>query len=115
MENLKGDFKEMQFHFRWISSHFKAGMKIFQNLKLYLNHLSQLMVNPDFKKALEETKEIYDFFIDKKTLLFMVYNLDCESVFTEESLTSQESDATVIGKCVVHYYSCNNSIKSIAD
>ena len=90
----------MQFYFRWISSHFVAGNKIFQNLKLYLNHLSQLMVNPDFAKALQETREIFDFFIDKKTIIFMVYNLDCQAVFKEESLTSQESDASVIGECV---------------
>ena len=97
----------MQFCFRWISSHFTAGKKIFQNLQLYLNHLRSLMNNPDFQKALEETGEIFDFFIDKKTVLFMAYNLDCEGVFKEDSLISQESDASVIGKCVGHC-SCSN-------
>ena len=56
------------------------------------------MADPEFKDAVPEAQAIFNFFIDKKTLLFMAYNLDCQAVFKEESLTSQESDSSVIGK-----------------
>ena len=44
-----------------------------------------------------KAKKIRTFFIDKKVLAFMVWNLDVQSVFTKESLVSQKSDASIIG------------------
>ena len=49
-------------------------------------------------KCKRKAKKIRTFFTDKKVLSFLVWILDVQSVFTKESLISQQSDASVIGE-----------------
>lgn len=46
----------------------------------------------------KKAKKIRQFFTDKKVLAFLVWNLDVQEVYTKESLVSQKSDSSVIGK-----------------
>ena len=50
------------------------------------------------KSGVRDAKNIRDFFTDKKTLLYMVFILDLQGIFSAESLVMQHNDASFIGE-----------------
>ena len=87
--------------FRWVSSHYSAGTKFYLSWDLYMGHLLKEMeasAQHCDAKCKRKAKKIRTFFTDKKILSFFVWNLDVQSVFTKESLISQQADASVIGE-----------------
>ena len=90
------------FKIRWVSSHYRAVMKVYTHLPEIVNHLTIIKNNRDRvaygKKILKKAAKLLTFVTNKKVILLMVYNLDAQRAFSTQSKVFEASDASIIGK-----------------
>lgn len=78
----------------------QAANRVLDMWNLIIPHFQRIIDNAQKfgDAAVVTARKLLVFWSDRKVILFLNYNLDLQSVFSEESLIMQETDSTIIGK-----------------
>lgn len=86
---------------RWISSHLRAIMNIYQHHSALYLHLKEIVKNERKKfneKAVKKAGKFCNFLEDKNAILLMVFNIDVMAAFAIESKIMQRQDTSIIAQ-----------------
>ena len=93
------------FKIRWVSSHYRAVMKVYKHLPEIIDHLRMIAHSTDRiahgKRVKKRATKLLAFLTNKNVILLMVYNLDAQRAFSTQSKLFEASDASIIGKYMI--------------